>query len=180
MKKLKKPSDDEILLHEAAVKGFRQHMAEGLTSGLVTFRYQPGKEKSRRIKNESGSGYHMTKKEFIPNPHYPDGVMYSIPAWLGALGGGILLMRLLNIKGFNLGGSGWYPFKTLLDALGISEALEDYELTELGVGKKITQLDENEKLRLINAYRKEQGLEPVTLAEYRELERSGKKSGYWG
>lgn len=44
---------------------------ETMAQPVVRVRYQPG-------------GYKGVKKNrmFVPNPHYPDGVVFSFPAWL--------------------------------------------------------------------------------------------------
>lgn len=68
-----------------AVTGIGQKVAAALSHPMLTFRLQPGRYKK-----------HAGKKEFVPNPAFPMGIDFSVPAYVVLIVGLVVLVNAIG------------------------------------------------------------------------------------
>lgn len=137
-------------MQDVGIRGFREHMVQGLKHGVVEFRRMPGEIKRERIYDSDNKHFHLSPKKFIPDPRYPDGIYYSFPAWFILLIGIPVFMMILKalgfvLPGFDLGKGGWYPGKAVV------EGMTDLQRDLLGIGD-VRALDVEQEAEVCRFY----------------------------
>jgi hypothetical protein len=105
------------------ITGAGQSIAAAVQRPMIAFKYQPGVY--RRVPNDKGRT--KTKRIFVANPRFPDGLWISVPTWFMAIFGVGITLYILN------------RFLGLLDNFGTSKK-EDAEAARAAEAERENQM----------------------------------------
>ena len=82
------------------VKGIGQMIASGMTHPFFHFRILPGSYKYPHRKKDYRTGkVKMGKREYVPDPRFPDGITLSIPTWfVASVGLLVVIQGVIGLK----------------------------------------------------------------------------------
>jgi hypothetical protein len=85
-----------MAVQEEAVGGIGELIAQGVSEPMFRVRIQPGKYKYPNRKRLKSGKIQMGKRQFVPSPTFPDGIILSFPAWFVATVGLAVLIYAIG------------------------------------------------------------------------------------